>query len=226
LGFGALIDRAGNDVYSASRASGAPSYAQGVGAGYHDVLAGGVGLLRDQGGDDRYESEQFSQGMGLTHGLGVLDDLSGSDSYTAVRVAQGAGVLGGVGVLRDTMGDDGYSLSEGMGQGMGFDAGIGALEDGGGNDRYQSATLAQGASRGAGFGLLRDRGGDDVYALDGPGDGWGRGHAALDAVSLGFLIDLAREGDDYLLAGSPLEDPSPAALGGPLAGKDKDLPPR
>ena len=233
LGFGALIDRAGADDYLAAegfadpfaRSGGTLSYVQGVGVGYRGSLAGGVGLLRDHAGDDRYQADMFAQGSGYYYGLGVLDDRRGNDSYAATRYGQGMGAHAGIGVLRDRQGDDGYWLSVGVGQGMGLDTAVGVLDDGAGDDRYQAATLAQGASTGSGFGLLRDRAGSDVYALDAPGEGWGRGRRARGLISLSFLIDESEGHDGFHLAGAALDDPAPRALGGPLAGRDDELPP-
>jgi len=231
LGFGGLIDRAGNDEYIAKvgiadpygRSGGTLSYAQGVGAGYRSRLAGGVGLLRDLAGDDRYDAEMFSQGAGYFHGIGVLDDRAGGDAYYGTRYGQGMGAHAGVGLLHDGGGNDGYWLSIGVGQGMGLDVAVGVLDDVGGDDRYQSATLAQGASTNNGFGLLRDGSGTDVYALDVPGEGWGRGTRGRGLPALGFLID--RAGDaDFVLGGEPLTEMAPTGFGGPLANRPLELP--
>lgn len=230
LGFGVLIDRAGADDYLAragladphARSGGTLSYAQGVGAGYRGHFAGGVGLLRDQAGDDRYQAQMFAQGTGFYYGLGVLDDHRGNDSYTATRYGQGMGAHAGIGVVRDLAGDDGYRLAVGVGQGMGLDTAIGVLEDGAGDDRYRAPTLAQGSSTGSGFGMLRDHGGNDDYILAAPGEGWGRGQPARGLASLAFLID--DDGRRFQLAGAPLADPGPRGRGGPLAGRDGELP--
>lgn len=231
LGFGGIIDRAGDDEYIAKvgmadpyrRSGGTLSYAQGVGAGYRVDLAGGIGLLRDLAGNDRYDAELFSQGVGYFHGIGVVDDRAGDDAYYGTRNGQGMGAHAGVGLLRDAGGNDGYWLSIGVGQGMGLDVAIGVLDDADGDDRYQSATLAQGASTSNGFGLLRDSGGKDVYALDRPGQGWGRGTPTRGLPALGFLIDQAGDAT-YMLGGETLTNPATAAFGGPLADRPIDRP--
>ncbi len=231
LGFGGLIDGGGDDEYVAKvgiadpyrRSGGTLSYAQGVGAGYRSDLAGGVGLLRDLAGNDRYDAELFSQGVGYFHGIGVVDDRNGDDAYYGTRYGQGMGAHAGVGLLHDGGGNDGYWMSIGVGQGMGLDVAVGVLDDSGGDDRYQSATLAQGASTSNGFGLLRDAAGMDVYALGEPGDGWGRGSPNRGLPALGFLVDQAGEAN-YLLGGQSLASPAPPAFGGPLADRPIELP--
>lgn len=128
LALSVLVDLAGHDTYSYA---GAPSVAQGAGS------FGGVGILVDAAGDDRYFSlmtrvaerplyhyvDGGAQGFGQA-GYGVLLDAAGHDLYRADvqslqglsvwDFAQGFGGLGGVGVLADAGGDDSY-LANGLG---------------------------------------------------------------------------------------------------------------
>ncbi|MBW3582076.1 MAG: hypothetical protein KY455_03160 [Euryarchaeota archaeon] len=96
-GFGAVVDVAGKDSYSAYR------HSQG------DGQVAGVGLLMDLGGDDGYEADAQAQGFGQVGGLGALVDHSGTDTYRARVVAQGLGWDVGVGVLVDRTGNDHYT---------------------------------------------------------------------------------------------------------------------
>ncbi len=123
LPISAVLDLSGNDVYAqVDRPS------QGAGMG-------GVGILVDAAGDDKYEAVQCAQGFGQ-FGLGVLADLAGRDSYKSRYSSQGAGIFG-VGVLLEGAGDDTYYV-EADGQGYGASGGVGALADRYGNDSYQA----------------------------------------------------------------------------------------
>ncbi|MDP6951593.1 MAG: hypothetical protein QGF53_02430, partial [Alphaproteobacteria bacterium] len=232
LGFGAVLDAQGDDDYGAedgpadpfARSGGLLAYAQGVGIGWRGTLAGGVGLLRDGGGNDVYRAPMFAQGVGYYFGFGALDDHGGDDRYQGSRYGQGMGAHGGIGVLTDAGGADGYAMSVGVGQGMGLDLAIGVLRDEGrSGDRYQAATLAQGASTSNGFGLLEDAGGSDIYALSGIGEGWGRSVPSRGLPGLPFLID-ADGSASYQLDGEPLADAA-RGLGGPMANRARELPP-
>jgi hypothetical protein len=179
-GTGLAWDRAGNDRYLAAglpdpfERGGALSFAQGTAVGVRTGQGGGIGILRDDAGDDSYEGQLYAQGSGYYYALGLLWDRGGDDRYRAARYAQGAGVHQAVGVLRDDAGDDAYELSVGVGQGLGLDLAVGALVDASGNDRYRAPTLAQGAATSNGVGIVRDGGGVDLWRLDHPP---GRGHA-------------------------------------------------
>ncbi|MCX8043729.1 MAG: HEAT repeat domain-containing protein [Desulfobacterota bacterium] len=196
-GIGMLIDRSGDDTYTAGmtvvdareQAGAFQTYAQGFGLGMRDFAAGGIGILADGSGNDRYQGSYFCQGAGYWLGMGMLIDTSGADVYHARRYAQGAGVHDAVGVLADTGGDDRYT-SWGVSQGCGHDYGMGMLYDRFGNDRYEATWLSQGAGSSAGFGFLFDEHGDDTYS--GKGNtlrGCGAYDDRRDMVSLGVFID-------------------------------------
>ncbi|KAF0218386.1 MAG: hypothetical protein FD174_3003 [Geobacteraceae bacterium] len=68
---GVMIDQQGNDSYYASF-----GVAQGMG---HDY---GVGYLEDDHGDDTYWGGQLVQGAATGGGIGILLDLGGGDRYT------------------------------------------------------------------------------------------------------------------------------------------------
>jgi hypothetical protein len=168
-GVGILIDGAGADHYVGK------TLTQGVGH------VGGVGILDDEGiGDDSYLAIRNAQGVGLG-GMGILRDHGGNDTYgwyqpraidpaapfqrafsvgvidelgrcdSMPRAYQGVAILGGVGVLYDGAGDDTYrgapaglqdnavpglNLPTGS-QGWGFAGGFGVLDDEAGHDTYE-----------------------------------------------------------------------------------------
>jgi hypothetical protein len=192
-GTGILWDRAGNDHYHADGLpdpfdrGGGLSFAQGVAVGVRTGTGGGIGILRDDAGDDAYEGQLYAQGAGYYYALGLLWDLGGKDRYVAARYAQGAGVHQAVGVLRDESGDDAYELSVGVGQGMGLDLAVGVLADAAGDDRYSAPTLAQGAATANGVGILSDRDGRNTWQLKQP-PGRGRAAWARDLPSVGLLL--------------------------------------
>lgn len=118
------LDLGGNDRWSARR--GIP--AQGSGCG-------GVGVLVDAGGDDRYLAASGAQGFGQL-GVGVLLDESGNDTYELEGEGQGTAIFG-TGLLVDFRGSDRYALHR-DGQGYGGPGGAGLLVDIAGDDRYEA----------------------------------------------------------------------------------------
>ena len=176
LGFGMLIDVAGDDHYVSQ------TFSQGCGRF-------GVGILHDAAGTDRYDSEGFSQGAGM-YGSGILYDRTGNDEYHTVYYAQGYGFSKGLGLLVDQEGDDRYiandtelthvgdetpkhneSDAQGYGAGRRADhvdghsmsGGIGILHDIAGDDEYFAGVFAQASSYWYGYGVLSDQGGNDKY---------------------------------------------------------------
>lgn len=160
----AAVDLAGDDTYLwvEQPLTRAVLPAQGA------AIYGGVGLLLDLAGDDRYEAHalgprevthpaQLAQGAGVTGGVGILLDAGGRDTYTATM-----GVLGNPG-----------GLPIQWVQGGGDSDGVGVLVDGGGDDTYSATQdgvdammliqLAQGAGANQGVGVLIERGGNDTY---------------------------------------------------------------
>ncbi|MCA1830489.1 MAG: hypothetical protein LC663_03110 [Actinobacteria bacterium] len=161
-----VADLAGNDAYEYR---GPPAVTQGAGA------LGGLGILVDAAGDDRYEatnargSEPFfggpleyvddgAQGYGYG-GVGLQVDLAGNDTYrftvqsTAGRsiwaMAQGMGGAGGLGLSVDAGGNDTRT-----GEGLGIT---------GGTDGFQGMYV-QGTGFFGGLGALVDLGsGRDAY---------------------------------------------------------------
>ena len=187
-GEGRLIDRSGNDLYVAGRdepdmwrrpgtwitfAQGS-AYSHRFGHIWTDEnkqrrwkmtgqLPGGVGLLIDGAGNDRYIADVFGQGSAYWFSYAALVDLGGDDIYRATWYGQGVGTHCAVGCLVDVAGNDRY-YSRNTSQGCGHDFSAGILVDHAGNDRYRGVGLCQGAGNAAsGIGLLLDKGGDDDY---------------------------------------------------------------
>lgn len=173
-GFGLILDVSGNDLYRANgpRPSvyGDPgvfaAYSQGIGIGAWwpwttGFDTGGIGLICDLDGDDRYEVGEMGQGMGFYFGLGMLYDRGGRDLYYGTRYGQATSAHGGVGILADDGGDDTYwgSIAEA------WDLSLALLIDRGGDDSYQSARSggAIGAGEQQSIAWLIDLDGRDRY---------------------------------------------------------------
>jgi hypothetical protein len=217
FGVGALYDDGGDDNYDGEAA------VQGSGTF-------GIGILLDAAGNDTRNTFTLSQGYGFTGGVGLLEDLQGDDRYLAnvgdpslggttiyyspqlpaagnSTLSQGAGEglrddtntlywAGGLGVLRDVAGADVYQGSV-FAQGTGYWFGIGLLLDGAGDDQYDALWYTQGSAAHAGIAVLWDVAGDDRYGpMWAPKSGnLGTGHD----FGEGFLLDMA--GNDTMRGG-------------------------
>ena len=202
-GVGAVIDFQGADQYqcgnkypSAYNAEDAPTakpgdalfqydcFGLGTGSGRRIVtkrpewqahnLAGGLGLLLDVAGNDRYQSANFSQGHGYFFGTGLFLDLDGDDEYVAARYGHGSSAHYGVGLFNDRQGTDRYgSAGPFYNGGVAWDHSVSAMIDSGsGGDRYSfPASTGMGMAHYSGWGLFIDEGGDDRYESKG---GFGR----------------------------------------------------
>ena len=227
LGLGAVIDTEGEDQYqcgdaipSAYNAHEAPEskpgdpefqydcFGLGAGAGSRVLtahpqwvdqsLAGGMGLLVDLKGHDRYQSANFSQGIGYFFGVGILLDLNGEDEYQAARYGHGASAHYGVALFIDQKGDDRYgSTGPYYNAGVAWDHGISLTIDAGtSHDVYAfDRTSGLGKADHSGWAVFVDEGGRDTYRVTS-----GLGEAS--ERSLAGFIDLTGE-DQYSLL-SPL----------------------
>lgn len=217
LGCGLLVNGEGNDVYVAENDTllnaSSQSYqdnnslAQGCGFGKRaDYLdghswAGGVGILVDGSGDDRYSAGLFAQGCAYWFSVGMLIDGSGSDTYDGIWYVQGSGAHFGVGLLDDFSGDDQYNPNtepKNMAVGAGHDFTIGFLNERGGNDTYNVPNLSLGGGNANGIGIFIDHQGDDTY-LTKQGTTLGRAHGSTTGPraflnTIGLFID--RSGKD------------------------------
>ena len=181
-GVGILVDRSGDDVYVADNArirypsaqskEDNASLAQGFGFGKRSdfidghSLAGGVGMLIDGEGDDRYSCGVFGQGSAYWYGVGLLADASGDDTYEGVWYVQGSGAHFALGVLWEGGGNDRYRATDNMAIGAGHDFSLGLLYDRQGDDRYEAPNLSLGSGNANGIGFFWDVRGDDHYTVE------------------------------------------------------------
>lgn len=192
-----IVDLGGNDRYLQSAGGACPDLLNVL--AYCNGLV--VSTVLDLAGDDSYEYNAVPavvQGAGSTGGIGILYDVQGNDRYFSQfnrltgnplmyyidGVFQGAGQAG-VGILLDAVGDDVYTGNvkgsfnrgiTGLGQGYGGVGGLGILADGLGDDQYLTNGLTvdtggafqgvytNGVSIYAGVGIQTETGlGNDAY---------------------------------------------------------------
>lgn len=178
-GCGVLINFDGDDRYVAEDSiitSPSPqtkehnaSLAQGVAFGrradYVDghSWAGGVGILCDLKGNDRYSAGLFAQGCAYWFSVGMLLDRAGEDTYNGIWYVQGSGAHFAVGLLDDANGNDEYNAAMNMAVGAGHDFTIGYFNERAGNDKYSVPNLSLGGGNANGIGIFHDWAGDDAY---------------------------------------------------------------
>ncbi|MCS7208358.1 MAG: hypothetical protein NZ874_02195 [Fimbriimonadales bacterium] len=217
-GTGVLLDALGDDTYAAhptpldfpspQTAERNVSMAQGAGYGrradYTDGCswAGGVGVLIDVQGNDRYTCGVFGQGVGYWGGVGALVDLQGDDSREGVWYVQGAAAHFAIGYLEDRIGNDRARAEMNMALGAGHDFSIGYCIDFDGNDEYNAPSLALGGANANGIGVFVDLAGDDSYQAQrneanfGRANPIGRGTLRERSLALGLFLD-ASGNDSY-----------------------------
>ena len=230
LGIGAVVDLTGDDSYqcgdrypSSYNVTDAPDskpgdrlfqydcFGLGAGSGMRlftndsehlsNNLAGGLGLVIDLAGNDRYHSSNFSQGAGYFFGAGLKFDLAGNDDHDAARYGQAAGAHYGLGLFIDVQGDDHYaSTGPWYNGGAAWDRSIMlCIDTGQGNDVYDfqwSSGLGR-ADHNA-WSIFIDDGGRDLYLAQN-----GLGMATDNSTSAFF--DLAGR-DDYVIGLQPSSD--------------------
>jgi hypothetical protein len=217
-GFGMLLDALGDETYTAhpmpiefpspQTAERNVSMAQGAGYGrradYSDgrSWAGGVGMLIDVQGSDRYTCGVFGQGVGYWGGVGMLIDLQGDDVREGTWYVQGAAAHFAIGYLEDRLGNDRTLAALNMAIGAGHDFSIGYYIDFAGNDEYNAPSLALGGANANGIGIFVDLAGDDLYqarskdANFGRANPIGRGTLRERGFALGLFLD-AGGNDSY-----------------------------
>lgn len=170
-GFGTIIDQNGRDLYRvngpAPSAYGTPAvfvgFSQGVGVGVRLYETGGIGVISDLGGDDRYEGGEFCQGGGYYWALGILHDKSGNDLYYGNRYGQAWAAHQALGILADDAGDDSYWSMTAASQSGSWDISATLLLDRSGSDSYQADGLAQGGASQQAIAWFIDLEGVDRY---------------------------------------------------------------
>lgn len=154
-GLGALLDGAGNDIYTAGNWS--------MGTGYWF----GIGVLHDRGGDDEYHGVVWSQGTGAHFCIGVLVDETGDDKHLAEENSTNSLAFAhdfAIGILLNAAGNDVYSVDKG-GLGTSVNRSVAMLIDLGGDDVYKTKETKR-----PGMALsdekFRARGGVSTYFAD------------------------------------------------------------
>jgi HEAT repeat protein len=171
-GCGMLVELAGQDVYDAGGEhvdeplwrDRYASLSQGFGFGGRPDRSGGVGVLVDVSGNDRYSCDIFGQGCSYWFSLGLLIDDDGHDTYACGQYGQGSGIHLSCGMLLDRHGQDNYYDANGVGMGGAHDYGVGFLVDREGDDYYSGGGCAQGSGHTNSVGMLIDDAGDDGYS--------------------------------------------------------------
>ncbi|MCB1216055.1 HEAT repeat domain-containing protein [bacterium] len=208
-GVALCINTRGNEVYEAGGVYlHAPlfgdryqSFSQGFAIGERDIdYAGGIAMLIDYEGNDRYLGDIYNQGVGYWYSGGFLWDGAGNDLYEMTQYGQGSGIHLAVGGLVDVAGSDTYVMHSGLGQGGSHDFAASILHDRGGDDRYFGNTSCNGTGLTNSVGIHIDRSGNDTYASRKDG-GLNAGRPARNSASIGVLVDLAGT-DSYLADGN------------------------
>ncbi len=204
-GVALCINERGNEIYEAGGvylhaplfADRYQSFSQGFAIGSRGIdYAGGIAMLVDHDGNDRYLGDIYNQGVGYWYGAGLLWDGGGNDTYEMTQYGQGSGIHLAIGGLVDVDGHDTYVMHSGLGQGGSHDYAASVLHDRGGNDRYHGNTSCNGSGLTNSVGLHIDRAGNDTYAAR-KKSGVNFGRPARDFGSIGVLVDLDGQ-DDYL----------------------------
>jgi len=194
-GIAILSDYAGDDTYYTGgkylHKPLAPfdyrSMAQGFGFGFRPDLAGGIGILYDAGGNDRYDGGVYAQGVAYWYAIGALIDETGNDYYDAVYYPQGSGIHLANGFLFDGEGEDHYYSKHGPGQGNGHDWSVGVFVDKAGNDQY-SVEGGNGLGLTNSVGIFVDCQGDDKYE-NRTSSNYGYATPARETGGLGLFLD-------------------------------------
>jgi hypothetical protein len=160
---------------------------QGMGYGIRPYLAGGLGLLHDAQGNDKYLGGVYAQGVGYWYATGILMDEAGNDVYNAIYYPQGSGIHLASGILYDGAGNDCYYSRNGPGQGAGHDYGFGLFIDGGGDDAY-SIHGGNGLGLSNSLGIFVDSSGNDRYERS-EAQNYGHANFSRSTGGLGLFLD-------------------------------------
>jgi hypothetical protein len=179
-----LLDAAGDDHYAlvneplvlpSSQLPGRnASMGQGAGRGVSmpvgaALVPGGLGLLLDLQGNDRYVGQVFAQGVGYLGGSGLLFDGGGSDTFEAAWYSLGAAAHQAVGVLvKRGTGNDSYRSTHATALAAAHDGSVAVFADEGGDEHYALGEFGLGAESEGGRAVFRDGGGTDTYEVRGP----------------------------------------------------------
>jgi hypothetical protein len=177
-GAGWLLNGKGNDSYYSTGkhptdygdAGIFDSWSQGCGVGFRGLQSGGVALLYDGAGRDRYQAGNFSQGGGYYFGIGLFRDGGvDNDIYIGSRYNQGFGAHQAIGFFEEAGGNDFYTTRQSVAQGLSWDETITLFIDHRGDDVYEGGEwFSQGASAHNGFCLFLDLGGRNRFLYGQP----------------------------------------------------------
>lgn len=138
-------------------------WGQGCAMGFRGTFSGGIAVLDDREGDDRYEAGNFSQGGGYYFGWGMLRDGAGRDRYVGSRYNQGFAAHQALAFFEECAGDDLYETRMAVIAGLSWDETAVVFVERGGNDRYDAGAFSLGATAHNGFCLFLELGGNDTY---------------------------------------------------------------
>lgn len=182
------------------------SFSGGFGMGWRPRAGGGIGVQIDEGqGVDYYDAEVMSFGSSYWYSIGILYDDGGNDRYSLAHYGMGSGIHLSLGAFFDKAGDDQYRSRMGVVGGTPHDLSVGIFVDGAGDDSYGTCD-GWGGSLTNSFGMFIDRLGNDTYFPRSGGCSlgnvrWARGFG-------GAAIFLDEEGDDMYPPGEPAADSS------------------
>lgn len=156
------------------------SFGQGAASGWRrddtgTPLAGGIGILRDREGSDRYEGATFVQGSGYWMALGVLADAEGNDTYDGLWYSQAGAAHFALAAFLEGDGDDVYGEGRAATSsclGLGHDYSVAVFDDDRGNDRYHGPDRSLGTGKCHGVGVFVDELGSDSYEGPDRSMGW------------------------------------------------------
>ena len=235
-GVGFLYDKAGADTYFADPGDpaqggdplyyspqlpgkGNSSFTQGAGFGRRAAgtsadyyyMSGGLGVLRDLSGDDKYTCSVFGQGTGYWFGMGILADAAGNDAYDGLWYVQGSDAHFALAVHWDHKGNDTYNgklKPKATSIGVGHDFSVGWHLDLAGDDSYRAPGLSLGSGNANGIGVMINLGGKDTYDTQGKrtlgGASISKDAAAgarASVINLGLFVDTGGA-DTYTISGT------------------------
>ncbi|MFA5794872.1 MAG: HEAT repeat domain-containing protein [Candidatus Brocadiia bacterium] len=176
MGVAILAEASGNDTYQGGGKY--PFYGQtdaavvqGAAIGMRPwptpgrfTLYGGIALLSDASGDDRYSAQAFAQGGSYLFSLGMCVDSNGNDYYSGTDYVQGSACHLGAACMIDRADNDVYTATN-HSTGGSLDRSAGVFLDIRGNDRYNSPEGVGYAGKPRGCGVFVDCLGDDRYEV-------------------------------------------------------------
>ena len=205
-GLGMLIDYAGDDIgYSTGKHPtnyGDPgifdAWSQGCGMGFRGVASGGIGVVVDAAGVDKWEAGNFSQGGGYYYGFGIFRAGGDEDdTYIGSRYAQGFCAHQAAGFFLEDGGNDYYTTRQSVTSGLAWDECVTIFIDESGDDYYNGGGgFSLGASAHNGFCLFLDKDGQDIYDYK-PGPARAGGNDYHGGSSFSLFLDQGKGKDKY-----------------------------